>query len=150
MYPYNTQTQLIVFHKNIDDIQYHRIFTHANWNLWKTSQDSIDKEYDRDDSVYTKKIFENFKLVSIPFIFIEIVYQDLNEGWKTIIIYENIKQICVYGNCVNHDSLQYLCMKYHDTDLNKLEYKLNVLFPKTESITEYDKSRLKNEPIMFL
>lgn len=149
MFQYDTPDHLIIFHKTMNDVQYHRIFSHLSWNLWKKSQDSIDKEYDRDESVYTRKVFEKFDLVSIPFIFIEIVYQDLNEEWKTIMIYDYIKKICVYGNSINHDSLQYLCMKYHNIDLNKLDYRLNVLFPKTESITEYDKSRLNSEPIIL-
>ena len=150
---------LVVFHKLINGIQYHRIFTPSLWKKWKQTQNTIySVSNDKNDSItmvthpesfYITNTFEEIKVVSPPFIFVELNYESTEMEWVTIVLYENIKRICVNGNIINHDSLQYICMKYHQLNLEDVNYKLNVLFPKTESITEYTRDRLNTEPIVI-
>lgn len=149
---------LIIFHKIINKIQYHRIFSSFLWENWKQKQNTIysvtnDIDYPpstkHPESFYISNVFQDIKIVSPPFIFAELVYESSNEEWVTIMLYENIKRICVPGNNINHDSLKYICMKYHYLNIEELNYKLNVLFPKTESITEYTRDRLNVEPIVI-
>lgn len=144
----NYSDSLVVFHKIVKNIQYHRIFSSSSWDSWiqQNKESSLNPVSTQNR---TSKVFKEFEIVSSPFIFIELVYESMDGDWVTVMLYENIKRICVKGNVINHDSLQYVCMKYHHLNLNKINYKLNVLFPKTESIDEYTRDQLNTDPIVI-
>lgn len=138
---YSKLSGLFVFNKIIRGTTYFRIFTKNEFELLKTHK----SEQDIQQEIYSK-----FELVKNPFVFFEITYEDLEtKEWRTILPYEQIKSLCVEGNKLSLDTLQFICMKYFNINLHQHQFKVNILFSKSETIEEYDRNKFIHEPIIL-
>ena len=136
-------SSLIVFNKVIRGITYHRVFTSDEFQKWKTDHNLSFDDIKTD-------IYDKFQTIPYPFVFLEIVYKDpTTNEWTNILPHEQIKSICVKGNKLNMETFQFICMKYFNININTLKFKINVLFSKSDTIEEYDRTKLVHEPIVM-